>query len=112
MATCDGMKPKFTQRVHSIVACIPPGQVATYADIARWACSEGAISVVSRVMGDVEGWHRVVHTPDGKLTQQPDHERAERQRKLLEQDNVTVEKLKVHYRVKYLERYRWLPNEG
>jgi methylated-DNA-protein-cysteine methyltransferase related protein len=68
----------FTRRVHAVVAGTRPGDVLTYAEVAREAGSPGSARAVGRAMAASEGlpWWRVV-TATGRLVpgREADHAR-------------------------------------
>jgi len=98
--------PVFPSRVLSLVRRIPPGRVATYGDIARFAGFPGAARAVGNVMRtskrpDVP-YHRVV-AAGGRLGGYGGREALKRA--LLVAEGVPV----VGMRVRSFERCRWQP---
>jgi len=96
----------FPARVLSLVRRIPPGRVATYGDIARWAGAPGAARAVGNVMRtskrpDVP-YHRVI-AAGGRLGGYGGREVLKRA--LLLAEGVTV----VGMRVRPFPRFRWAP---
>ena len=96
----------FTARVLGMVRRIPPGRVATYGDIARFAGFPGAARAVGNVMRtskrqDVP-YHRVI-AAGGRLGGYGGREVLKRA--LLLAEGVTV----VGMRVRALDRFRWKP---
>ncbi len=83
----------FYDRVHDIVTTIPEGVVATYGQIATLAGSPRAARQVGYFLFRSGGaglpWHRVI-AQSGYLTIQHHTCTAELQKKLLEQEYITV----------------------
>ena len=97
----------FQQRVWHIVAAIPPGNVATYGDIARLAGSPRAARQVGGVLrrlpaGSQLPWHRVINR-HGTLSLQGDD--LLRQRDALAAEGIEISD---DGRVA-LDVYRWQP---
>lgn len=102
---------EFTDRVYWVVDRIPPGEVATYGQIAFYAGSYGAARAVGTLMrncvanghGEIP-WQRVVNASGG-ISFKGDVVRAERQRDLLRREGL-------EFRGAWsfdLERYQWEP---
>lgn len=78
-----------TQRILATVDCIPTGQVATYAQVAREAGLPGRARLVGHVLaglpqGSSLPWHRVL-TASGHISSRPGPGPAEQRRKLREE---------------------------
>jgi len=104
------MKPSvFPSRVLSLVRRIPPGRVATYGDIARFAGFPGAARAVGNVMRTAKRpdvpYHRVV-AAGGRLGGYGGREALKRA--LLIAEGVTV----VGMRVRSFNRFRWTPGRA
>lgn len=70
----------FPERVRAAVAALPPGDVASYGEIAAAAGSPGAARAVGRVLrdlGDEVPWWRVIRG-DGRLAAPDVEEQARR----------------------------------
>lgn len=82
------MREEVREQATTIIACIPPGRVTTYGDIAKM--TEGAtarsIGALLRMLpeGHTLPWHRVV-AAGGRLA---DHDGARHQRELLALEGV------------------------
>ena len=105
------MEPSFDQRVWAVVNQIPPGQLATYGQIAELIGAYGSARQVGWALrrlplpSDVP-WHRVVNA-QGRISMSLSREGSDWiQRELLLAEGVQVDaegKLP-------LARYRWLPS--
>ena len=88
------------QRIWKQAALIPPGQVASYGQIARLAgLPPRAARMVGRALGAAPRelelpWHRVVNA-QGKISFPPDSSAYRRQKDLLEQEGVMFLKGKI-----------------
>ncbi len=82
------IEPDINQRIWQVVALIPPGNVATYGDVAAQAGLPGAARRVGRALkflpeGTTIPWHRVVNAqgrislPRGSASQYTQRERLE-----------------------------------
>jgi methylated-DNA-protein-cysteine methyltransferase-like protein len=85
---------EFSDRVYWVVDQIPHGQVATYGQVAFYAGSYGAARAVGTLLkhsvanGVEVPWQRVINAQGG-ISFKGDVARAERQRRLLEREDVT-----------------------
>lgn len=70
------MTGTFTERVHVIVASLPPGSCVSYGEVAAEAGHPGAARAVGTIMRHSDGlpWWRVVRA-DGALPKGDDQER-------------------------------------
>ena len=100
------MKSHFPARVLSLVRRIPPGHVATYGDIARFAGHPGAARAVGNVMRNSRQpdvpYHRVI-AAGGRIGGYGGREVLKRA--LLVAEGITVAGM----RVRELTRVRWMP---
>ena len=82
------IEPDINQRIWQVVALIPPGNVATYGDVAAQAGLPGAARRVGRALKHLPAdtripWHRVVNAqgrislPAGSASQYTQRERLE-----------------------------------
>ena len=93
------MTAGVTEGILALVACIPPGRVMTYGDIARHL-DLGSPRQVGRALAGVHAgvpWHRVVHS-DGTMAEAV----RDRQRELLIAEGVGITGRHVD-----LEAHRW-----
>lgn len=88
------LSPKFARAVYTAVRRIPPGQVATYGQVAamlghpRAARAVGtALSRLPRNLSRVVPWQRVINAA-GRISHKGDLFRPELQRTLLEKEGV------------------------
>ncbi len=104
------MEPSFDQRVWSVVSQIPPGQLATYGQVAEligaYGCARQVGWALRRlVLPSAVPWHRVVNA-QGRISMSLSREGSDWiQRELLLAEGIPVDaegKLP-------LARYRWLP---
>ena len=104
------MEPSFDQRVWSVVSQIPPGQLATYGQIAdligAYGCARQVGWALRRLaLPSTVPWHRVVNA-QGRISMSLSREGSDWiQRELLVAEVIPVDaegKLP-------LARYRWLP---
>ncbi len=104
------MEPSFDQRVWLVVSQIPPGQLATYGQIAEligaYGCARQVGWALRRLALPSEvPWHRVVNA-QGRISMSLSREGSDWiQRELLVAEGIPVDaegKLP-------LARYRWLP---
>jgi methylated-DNA-protein-cysteine methyltransferase-like protein len=98
--------PSFFERVYEVVCMIPPGQVATYGQIAAIVSHRGAARTVGWALhGLPEGsdvpWQRVINA-QGRISLGGRGNAASAQRTLLEQEGVVFDRDKVD-----LEWYQW-----
>ena len=104
------MEPSFDQRVWTVVSQIPPGQLATYGQIAELIGAYGCARQVGWALrrltltSDVP-WHRVVNA-QGRISMSLSREGSDwMQRELLLAEGIPVdEQGKLP-----LAQYRWLP---
>lgn len=92
------------ERIWAVVACVPPGRVVTYGDVARAAGLPRGARQVARALQACPWdrdlpWHRVV-AAGGRIALPG--ERGRRQRRLLELEKVPFAAARVA-----LERCRW-----
>ncbi len=110
MSPADG---DFSDRVYWIVSQVPRGCVATYGQIATYAGSPRAARAVGNLMRrslELERpipWHRIINASGG-ISSKGDVERAELQRRLLEDEGIEFGDGDCCD----LERYRWQPRQG
>ncbi|MDQ6743433.1 MAG: MGMT family protein [Candidatus Dormibacteraeota bacterium] len=91
--------PGAAGRILALIACIPPGRLMTYGDVAEHL-GLGSPRQVGRALADVRGgvpWHRVVHS-DGTMAERV----RDRQRQLLLSEGVGVRGRRVD-----LQAHRW-----
>jgi len=101
----------FTQKVKQIIKKIPRGKVATYGQIAAYACSPRAVRQVVWILNsssrkDKLPWHRVINR-QGKISLKPNHG-YEIQKMMLEKEGVKFDKNDVID----FERYLWTSFSG
>ncbi len=95
------------QRILAVVDSIPPGQVATYGQVAQEAGLERRARLVGRLLGELGPnsllpWHRVVASP-GRISERPGKGPREQARRLRKEGvSVTGGRLD-------LGRHRWSP---
>lgn len=81
-------------RIYRVVQQIPPGQVATYGQIARIVgdCSARMVGYALAALHDATAvpWQRVINR-QGKISLRPDFGAAEQQRQPLEAEGVTFD---------------------
>lgn len=105
-----GSAAGFDQRVYAAVARIPPGQLATYGQIAEligaWGCARQVGWALRRLPLPSEiPWHRVVNA-DGRIAMTPSREGSDWiQRQLLLAEGIPVDG---EGRLP-LARFRWRP---
>ncbi len=103
------MASESYRRIWEQAALIPPGEVASYGQIARLAgLPRRAARMVGRALGAAPAdlqlpWHRVVNA-QGKIALPPESKGYERQIKLLRAEGVTVKKGQLD-----MDQYRWEP---
>lgn len=97
------------QRVWQVVACIPPGKVATYGQIAGLAGLSGpsgprqvGYALAALREDTTVPWHRVINA-QGRVSARADPDRPDHQRLLLEAEGVEFGLESVLD----LARYRW-----
>ena len=104
------MEPTFDERVQQVVAQIPPGQLATYGQIAdligAYGCARQVGWALRRLAPASElPWHRVVNA-QGRISMSLSREGSDWiQRDLLLAEGITVD---AEGRLP-LSRYRWIP---
>lgn len=100
-------------RIWQTVQIIPIGQVATYGQIADLSGLPGRARMVGKALGMVPDtgwnrhpvpWYRVINS-QGKISFAPNNDRFERQKNLLQQEQVVV----LGARVKLAE-FQWQPD--
>jgi methylated-DNA-protein-cysteine methyltransferase-like protein len=101
------MASSFFQRVYHAVSMIPPGQVATYGQIAGCLGAPHAARTVGWALHALPGgtdvpWHRVINAQGRISTSCREHD-ASLQRVMLEEEGVTFD----DGGYIDLERYRW-----
>lgn len=101
------------QRIWQTVQLIPVGKVATYGQIADLAGLPGRARLVGKALGYVpEGgwqnkavpWFRVINA-QGKISLPPSSEGFERQKALLQEDQIVVVGAKIS-----LKEFQWQPD--
>ena len=97
---------EMRERIWQVVAAIPPGQVATYGQVAELAGLPRMARFVGRTLsqlpkGSKLPWHRVINAA-GKISFPEGSEAYQRQRQRLEDEGVTLLKGKVP-----LKTYCW-----
>ena len=106
------MAAVFDQRVHSIVALIPYGKLATYGQVADWIGAYGCARQVGWALRRVQlpssiPWQRVVNA-QGRISMSPSREGSDwMQRELLIAEGIPVD-LNGHLPLK---RFLWSPDE-
>jgi methylated-DNA-protein-cysteine methyltransferase-like protein len=104
------VEPTFDERVQQVVAQIPPGQLATYGQIAEFIGAYGCARQVGwalrrLVLPSEVPWHRVVNA-QGRISMSLSREGSDwMQRELLLAEGIPVDE---QGRLP-LSRYRWLP---
>ena len=104
------MEPTFDQRVQQVVAQIPPGQLATYGQIAEYIGAYGCARQVGwalrrLALPSAVPWHRVVNA-QGRISMSLSREGSDWiQRELLLAEGIPVDA----EGWLPLARYRWLP---
>ncbi|GAB3281236.1 MGMT family protein [Parahaliea aestuarii] len=98
----------LNQRIWQVVASIPPGEVSTYGDVARFAGLPGAARRVGYALrqlppGSKVPWHRVINS-QGRISLPAGSAGEYTQRERLEAEGVRVCGGKVA-----LGRFRWQP---
>ncbi|MBF2087512.1 MAG: methylated-DNA--[protein]-cysteine S-methyltransferase [Synechococcales cyanobacterium K44_A2020_017] len=100
-------------RIYAIVRQIPPGQVATYGQVAELANYPRQARLVGyalyrvAIASDIP-WHRVINAK-GAVSESPFRQGSDqRQRSLLEQEGIEFSKAGIIN----LRRYRWQPEPG
>lgn len=91
-----------------VISRIPPGQVASYGQVAALAGLPGRARLVGRILsqlpkGSKVPWFRVINAA-GRIAFAEDSPSFGRQKRLLQQDGVEVEGARVK-----LKRFRWSP---
>lgn len=97
------------EQIYQVVALIPPGQVATYGQVADLAGLPRRARLVGTALRHCPAerqlpWHRVVRA-SGQLAFSPGSAQAIEQRTRLQQEGVIFS----HWRVA-LSRYQWQPS--
>jgi len=97
------------KRVWSKVALIPPGQVASYGQIAELAGIARGARMIGRALGRAPRelnlpWHRVLNAK-GQISLPPGSRSATRQKELLQEEGVILRSGKVD-----MSRYQWEPS--
>lgn len=98
----------YRQQLWTLIGAIPPGQVATYGQLAELAGLRGRARWVGQVLKQLpEGsklpWHRVINA-SGQISFPYASEAYQRQRSLLETEGICFQGQKIS-----LKRYRWQP---
>lgn len=86
------------ERIHLVVACVPPGNVATYGQIAQIACGtiRGARTVgwalhgLTDAQAEVIPWWRIINA-QGRISTTCREHSAELQRQLLETEGIVFD---------------------
>ena len=108
----ENVNPKYPQ-IWQTVQCIPVGKVASYGQVADLAGLPGRARLVGKALGKVPNgvwqgqlvpWFRVINS-QGKISFAQGSESFEKQRKLLQDEQVVV----LHGRVK-LKEFQWQPD--
>lgn len=102
------MNPEFQQQILTTVAAIPCGFVASYGDIAKLAGLSNQARLVGSVLKKLPAnsaipWHRVINSK-GQISFPIDSDGYQRQKALLEAENLTVNNQQVLWRGQ-----RWQP---
>jgi methylated-DNA-protein-cysteine methyltransferase-like protein len=97
------------QRIWRVIAAIPPGQVASYGQVAELAGIARGARQVARALRYAPAqldlpWFRVLRA-DGRIAMAPDSSGVRRQRKRLTAEGVLVNAGRVNMRT-----YRWAPS--
>ncbi len=97
--------------IFAVINAIPPGQVATYGQVARLAGLPGAARLVGNTLHTLpEGtrlpWHRVINA-QGRISLPPDSPSYAEQIARLRAEGVTVENGKLS-----LAQHQWHPTAG
>ena len=95
-------------RIYSVLNSIPHGQVSSYGKVAEYAQLPNGARLVGRVLGQLPKdttlpWHRVLKA-NGQIAFPPESTAFQRQKQLLETENVVVTNGKINLRV-----FGWQP---
>ena len=95
-------------RIFSVLKAIPYGQVSSYGKVAEYAQLPNGARLVGRTLGQLPKdttlpWHRVLRS-NGQIAFPKDSSAFQRQKQLLEDENVIVKNGKVS-----LSKYSWQP---
>lgn len=95
-------------RIFSVLTAIPYGQVSSYGRVAEYAQLPNGARLVGRILGQLPKdttlpWHRVLRS-NGQIAFPKDSSAFQRQKQLLEAENVIVKNGKVN-----LSKYGWQP---
>lgn len=93
-------------RIFSVLTAIPYGQVSSYGRVAKYAQLPNGARLVGRILGQLPKdttlpWHRVLRS-NGQIAFPKDSSAFQRQKQLLEAENVIVKNGKVS-----LSKYGW-----
>lgn len=96
-------------RIWRVVSRVPPGQVATYGQVAREAGLGRCARMVGRALGSLPSgsdvpWHRVVNAA-GRISLPAGSDSGRQQRKRLEAEGVVFSEGRID-----LDRFRWQPS--
>ena len=106
-------RSSFDQRVRAAVACIPPGRLSTYGQVADWIGAYGCARQVGWALRRLHlpssvPWQRVVNA-QGRISMSLSREGSDwMQRDLLIAEGIPVD-LNGHLPLK---RFLWSPDEG
>ncbi len=95
-------------RIFSVLKAIPYGQVSSYGKVAEYAQLPNGARLVGRTLGQLPKdttlpWHRVLRS-NGQIAFPKDSSAFQRQKQLLEDENVIVKNGKVNMR-----KHQWQP---
>jgi methylated-DNA-protein-cysteine methyltransferase-like protein len=102
----------FTKRVITIIQGIPPGHVMSYGQVAAAAGSPRGARQVVRVLHSMSSkfdlpWHRIINAQGSISAPKEAHDKANRQRTLLEVEGVRFDETgKVDFSI-----VRWFPED-
>jgi methylated-DNA-protein-cysteine methyltransferase-like protein len=89
------MATSFFEEVYRIASMVPPGQVATYGQIAAYLGNPRGARTVGWALGSLPAgldvpWHRVVNS-QGRISGPPHGRRASEQRAMLEEEGIVFD---------------------
>lgn len=89
------MNTSFFDEVYRVVSMIPPGEVATYGQIASYLGNPRGARTVGWALSSLPAgmdvpWHRVINA-QGRISGRPDRRRATEQRAMLEEEDIVFD---------------------